>query len=62
MIGKIQARHGIEIVALEIAEGQRTGQIGRHGHGIEALHGEGDNDSKNQEKRERVFKKGIREC
>jgi hypothetical protein len=56
MIGKIQTGHSIEIIALEIAEGQRTGQIGRHGHGIEALHGEGDNDLKNQEKRERVQK------
>lgn len=42
VIGQIQAGHSIEIIGtLEIAEGQRAGQIGRHGHGVEALHGGG---------------------
>ena len=42
VIREIQVRHGIEIVgALQIAERERAGQIGRHGHGVEALHGEG---------------------
>jgi hypothetical protein len=39
VIGHIEAGHGIEIVALEIAERERTGQIWRHSHGIKALHG-----------------------
>lgn len=42
VIREIQVWHSIEVVgALQIAERKRAGQIGRHGHGIEALHGEG---------------------
>jgi hypothetical protein len=42
VIGQIETGHSIEIIGtLKIAEGQRASQIGRHGHGVEALHGEG---------------------
>lgn len=60
MIGKIEARHGVQIVgALEIAERERARQIRRHGHGVEALHGEGRfQDGHKGEKEERGEKRG----